>query len=244
MTTRKALTELKRAYVRMLEAGRDLLIDAGGACDLVDVMEKSDPALIAACAALAQPQPEPVGWFESPHGAFRANPDYRLTFPSQLLKWSVPVYLSSAAPPPPAPEQPVDDGSTEKTGTVPWPVVESYSGGADHAGIGGRVWLRMGDGPETVEYVPAQRPPTAAENAALQDAAEGVREQPAQWPEIVAAANKSVTGLGYPAIKAEQPALSDEQIEDIWADVSKDYDDTVNVIALARAIERALKGTP
>lgn len=35
---------------------------------------------------------EPVGWFESPHGAFRANPFYELKFPSQLLSWSVPLY--------------------------------------------------------------------------------------------------------------------------------------------------------
>jgi hypothetical protein len=47
-------------------------------------------------AALAQPEQEPVGWLESPHGAFRANLLYKLEFPSQLLAWSVPLY---AAPP-------------------------------------------------------------------------------------------------------------------------------------------------
>jgi hypothetical protein len=46
-------------------------------------------------AALAQSEPTtPVGWFESPHGAFRANPLYKLEFPSQLLAWSVPVYTA------------------------------------------------------------------------------------------------------------------------------------------------------
>lgn len=45
-------------------------------------------------AALAEPVQEPVGWFESPHGAFRANPQYKVEFPSQLLAWSVPVYTA------------------------------------------------------------------------------------------------------------------------------------------------------
>jgi hypothetical protein len=39
---------------------------------------------------------EPVGWLESPHGAFRANLLYRFNFPSQLLEWKIPLY---AAPP-------------------------------------------------------------------------------------------------------------------------------------------------
>ena len=43
-------------------------------------------------AALAKSEQEPVGWFESPHGAFRANPLYKLEFPSQLLAWSLPLY--------------------------------------------------------------------------------------------------------------------------------------------------------
>jgi hypothetical protein len=60
-------------------------------------------------AALAQPlvaehaTSEPVGWFESPHGAFRANPAYRFQWPSALLSWSVPVYLHPAASQPAAP---------------------------------------------------------------------------------------------------------------------------------------------
>jgi uncharacterized protein YbcI len=42
------------------------------------------------------------------------------------------------------------------------------------------------------------------------------------------------------AQQAEQrKPLTEEQIVDIWADVSIDYDDEVNVIELARAIERA-----
>ena len=44
-------------------------------------------------AALAQPEQEPVGWFEAPHGAFRANPAYKLGFPSELLTWNIPLYI-------------------------------------------------------------------------------------------------------------------------------------------------------
>lgn len=47
----------------------------------------------------------------------------------------------------------------EAHSTVPWPVVDSYSGGADPAGLHSRVRLRFGDGPETVEYVPAAAAP-------------------------------------------------------------------------------------
>ena len=50
-------------------------------------------------AALAQPEPaaptvEPVGWLESPHGAFRANPLYRHDFPPQSVAWQIPVYAT------------------------------------------------------------------------------------------------------------------------------------------------------
>jgi hypothetical protein len=40
--------------------------------------------------------------------------------------------------------------------TVPWPVVSRYSGGASAEGVAGRVWIRLGDGPEEVEYRPTQ----------------------------------------------------------------------------------------
>jgi hypothetical protein len=40
--------------------------------------------------ALAQ-QAEPVAWIESPHGAIRANPLYRMTAP-QSLAWNIPLY--------------------------------------------------------------------------------------------------------------------------------------------------------
>jgi len=58
---REALAALIRAYVNLLETGRDRIIAAGGDCDSVENMERSDPHLRAARAALAtQPaQPEP-----------------------------------------------------------------------------------------------------------------------------------------------------------------------------------------
>jgi hypothetical protein len=35
---------------------------------------------------------EPVAWMESPHGAIRANPNYKIKFPSQVLGWQIPLY--------------------------------------------------------------------------------------------------------------------------------------------------------
>ena len=52
-------------------------------------------AELVAAAVLAEPEPEPypVAWMESPHGAIRANPLYRITLPSSLLTWSIPLYI-------------------------------------------------------------------------------------------------------------------------------------------------------
>ncbi len=36
----------------------------------------------------------PVGWLESPHGAFRADPLYKMQFPSQLLQWQIALYTA------------------------------------------------------------------------------------------------------------------------------------------------------
>lgn len=55
--------------------------------------ELESKALAAAHAALDAPMQEPAGWFESPHGAFRANPLYRFDFPSALLAWQIPLYV-------------------------------------------------------------------------------------------------------------------------------------------------------
>ena len=51
---REALRKLYQAYVNLLESGHDRITSLGGTCDLVEVMEAGDPALVAARAALAQ----------------------------------------------------------------------------------------------------------------------------------------------------------------------------------------------
>ena len=54
---------------------------------------------------LAQPEQDvPVGWLESPDGAFRANPLYKNQFPSSLLSWQVPLYTT------PPQRKPMTDG--------------------------------------------------------------------------------------------------------------------------------------
>lgn len=58
---RKALRDLYKAYMRLLEAGMDRITSLGGDCDPVDVMEAGDPALIAARRTLAaQPRALPA----------------------------------------------------------------------------------------------------------------------------------------------------------------------------------------
>lgn len=51
---RDELKAMYRAYVVLLEAGRNRIIDHGGTCDPVDVMEEGDPALISARAIIAK----------------------------------------------------------------------------------------------------------------------------------------------------------------------------------------------
>lgn len=50
----KALKDLSRAYVRLLESGRDRIMALGGDCDPVDVMERGDPYLANAKEAIAR----------------------------------------------------------------------------------------------------------------------------------------------------------------------------------------------
>jgi hypothetical protein len=56
---------------------------------------ETSAALLAAAELIEQRHgSEPVAWMESPHGEIRMNPLYRLTFPSQLLQWQIPLYLT------------------------------------------------------------------------------------------------------------------------------------------------------
>ena len=48
------LKKLRRAYVSLLETGRDRIIQYGGQCDSVESMEAADPNLKSACAAIAK----------------------------------------------------------------------------------------------------------------------------------------------------------------------------------------------
>lgn len=50
----KALKDLSRAYVRLLESGRDRIMALGGDCDPVDVMERGDPYLMQAKEAITR----------------------------------------------------------------------------------------------------------------------------------------------------------------------------------------------
>ena len=59
--------------------------------------ERFDGLISAGRALLAAPQPHPVGWLESPYGAFRANPLHKIDAP-QSVAWSLPVYLAAAPP--------------------------------------------------------------------------------------------------------------------------------------------------
>lgn len=54
-----ALKGLYRAYVVLLENGRDRIVSLGGQCDIVTVMEDNDPVLIRVRAVIAQAEKPP-----------------------------------------------------------------------------------------------------------------------------------------------------------------------------------------
>ena len=68
---REPMRNLCRAYVRLLESGRDRIVSLGGDCDLVDVMEANDTDLRAAREALdASPKGDshaPIGYMYRVH---------------------------------------------------------------------------------------------------------------------------------------------------------------------------------
>ena len=71
---------------------------------------KQETAAAALQERLAQPEQDvpatcfgnmvPVGWLEPPDGVFRANPLYKIKFPSKLLSWQVPLYTALPQPEP------------------------------------------------------------------------------------------------------------------------------------------------
>lgn len=67
VVARSDMQALYNAYVRLLESGRDRIMDLGGACDGVDVMERTDPQLIQARRSLATASPaQPSGFVLAP----------------------------------------------------------------------------------------------------------------------------------------------------------------------------------
>lgn len=59
----EALEDLHKGYVFVLEAGRDRIMDLGGQCDPVDVMEIGDPRLARARAVIAKAKGGAVNHF-------------------------------------------------------------------------------------------------------------------------------------------------------------------------------------
>lgn len=91
---RGELQHMVRAYVRLLEIGRDRIVDLGGSCDPLDVMEQGDPNLIQAKRAIAlaaqRPAGVPEGWLHALDAAvaaiyFNDSSDY-LTALWQVVK--------------------------------------------------------------------------------------------------------------------------------------------------------------
>lgn len=63
-----------------------------------DQLEEDIKALSSRQTSAEMPEAAVVGWFESPHGAFRANPLYRLQPRPQTLSWSIPLIVAPVAP--------------------------------------------------------------------------------------------------------------------------------------------------
>ena len=90
---------------------------------------------------------------------------------------------------------------------------------------------------EPVEYQYRTRPDWIAEwngwNTCSKESAEAYEKNPYlhDW-------HYEVRAL-YTSPPAQRKPLTDEQIEDIWADCPIDWDDQINILTFARAIEAA-----
>lgn len=58
-------------------------------------------------------QAEPVAWMESPYGAIRANPAYKIKFPSKLLHWQIPLFITPQQQAEPVQRKPLTDAEIE-----------------------------------------------------------------------------------------------------------------------------------
>ncbi len=75
---------------------------------------------------------------------------------------------------------------------------------------------------------------------AAQQALEALEDHAKQYPHMQKGYTvDAITALRTALAEPERKPLTDEDIVDIWADVSIDYDDQINIIEMARAIERA-----
>jgi hypothetical protein len=95
-------------------------------CDRAECIKAQRDELRSRLAQPEQDVPEascgdmvPVGWLESPDGVFRANPLYKIQFPSSLLSWQVPLYTA-----PPQRTEPLTDEDwqaiADTTGQIIW----------------------------------------------------------------------------------------------------------------------------
>ena len=99
ITLPREVAEKALEALEMVEPYADQFTDYGSTAvewPLNLLPKKVNEAITALRTALAaeQPKQEPVAWMESPHGVIRANPNYRLNFPSQLLHWQIPLYTA------------------------------------------------------------------------------------------------------------------------------------------------------
>ena len=125
------MSDLRTAAQQALEA-----LVSENSLSAVAMQQRMD-AIISLKAALVEPDVpatnfgnmEPVGWLEPPHGAFRANPLYKIQFPSQLLSWQIPVFAALAEP-----QEPVAVHQFRKRGCSDW---FDFDGHPDHTDGGG-----------------------------------------------------------------------------------------------------------
>jgi hypothetical protein len=79
------------------------------------VSKHTEQAITEAQAAVEQALTpgEPTAWLESPYGSIRMNPNMRMDFPPQSLKWRITLYLT-----PPQPHQWVGLTDDQRTALI------------------------------------------------------------------------------------------------------------------------------